>query len=126
MSREHKKLRVFHMSDELAITTYKVTKKFPREELFGLTSQIRRAAISVPANIVEGCARRSAKDFIHFLYISLGSLSELGYYLEFALKLGYLSENDSKILNQGYLNTAKSLNALISSISGPKSETHKA
>ena len=108
------------MSNELAIMVYKVTKNFAREEIFGLTSQIRRSAVSVPANIVEGCARRSSKDYVHFLNISLSSLPELGYYFELSLKLGYLSENDFDTLHSSYLSAAKSLNALISSLSKPK------
>ena len=69
--RDHKKLRAFELADEVAVLVYRVTAGFPREELYGLTSQMRRAAVSVPSNIVEGCARDSQADYLRFLYICL-------------------------------------------------------
>ena len=71
---------------------YYTTTSFPREERFGLVSQLRRAAVSVPTNIVEGCARRSTRDYVRFLEIALGSASELRYLLELSHKLGFLSK----------------------------------
>jgi len=71
---------------------YKATKKLPKEEIYGLTSQIRRAAVSYPSNIAEGAARSSTKEFIQFLYIALGSLSEIETQIIIAAKLGYLSD----------------------------------
>ena len=68
--RDHTKLRAFELADEVAVLVYRVTAGFPREELYGLTSQMRRAAVSVPSNIVEGCARDSQADYIRFLYIA--------------------------------------------------------
>jgi four helix bundle protein len=79
--RDHKKLRAFEMADEIAVLVYQVTTGFPKEELFGLTSQMRRAAVSVPPNIVEGCARDSQADYVRFLNITFGSLRELHYQL---------------------------------------------
>ena len=81
-------------ADELAHLVYKITKKFPKEELYGLTSQLRRAALSVPLNIVEGFARKSSRDYRQFLYIAYGSLKETKYLLNFAFKEGYLSEKE--------------------------------
>jgi four helix bundle protein len=85
--RDHTKLRVFELADEVAVLVYQATAGFPKEELFGLTSQIRRAAVSVPSNIVEGCARESEADYLRFLTIAFGSLRELHYQLN-------LSERD--------------------------------
>lgn len=73
---------------------YDLTKTFPDSERFGLVSQLKRSAVSIPSNIAEGAARRGTKEFINFLYISLGSLSELETQLEIALDLGYYKRND--------------------------------
>ena len=77
--RDHTKLRAFEMADEVAVLVYQVTAGFPREEMYGLTSQMRRAAVSVPSNIVEGCARDSQADYLRFLHMAFGSLRELHY-----------------------------------------------
>ena len=79
--RDHTKLRAFELGDEGAVLIYRVTVGFPREESYGLTSQMRRAAVSVPSNIVEGCARDSKADYLRFLHIAFGSLRELHYQL---------------------------------------------
>jgi len=68
--RDHTKLRAFELADELALLVYQVTARFPREELYALTAQMRRAAVSVPSNIVEGCARDNQADYLRFLYYS--------------------------------------------------------
>jgi four helix bundle protein len=90
--RDHRNLKAFQVADQLAVALYLATKEFPREELFGLTSQMRRAAVSVPSNIVEGCSRRSEADFLRFLDIALGSSQELDYQISLARRLDYLSE----------------------------------
>ena len=76
--RDHTKLRTFELADEVVMLVYRTTARFPKEELFGPTSQIRRAAVSVPSNIVEGCARDSGAEYLRFLNIAFGSLRELG------------------------------------------------
>ena len=75
--RDHTKLRAFELADEVTIMIYRVTRTFPREEIYGLTSQMRRAAVSIPSNIVEGCARNSQTEYLRFLEIAFGSLREL-------------------------------------------------
>jgi four helix bundle protein len=102
VDRAHKKLDVWREGVELATLIYKVTEIFPKYEIYGLTSQMRRAVVSVPSNIAEGAARFSAKEFAQFLNIAGGSLSELDTQLEIALNLKYIStaqknEIDSKI-----------------------------
>ena len=71
--RDHTKLRAFELADELAFLTYSLTRGFPKEEIYGLTSQMRRAAVSVPSNIVGGCARESQVEYLRFLEIAFGS-----------------------------------------------------
>jgi len=83
-------LKVWQLADAAALKIYKATIKFPKEELYGITSQIRRAALSIPTNIVEGYSRKSDKELAHFLSISFASLSELKYLIHFSRNLGYL------------------------------------
>ena len=90
----HKDLDVWNKSMILVEDLYKMTKSFPDEEKYSLTSQIRRAAVSVPSNISEGAARNSKKEFIHFLYISLGSISELETQLIISKRLGYFENKE--------------------------------
>ena len=97
--RNHKDLNVWKKSIDLVDIIYKVTKSFPKEELYCLTSQIRRSAISVPSNIAEGAARSSKKEFIQFLYIALGSLSELETQIIIANRQGYLNNLNSLLEN---------------------------
>ena len=85
----HKDLIVFQKADELAFNVYKLTETFPKSEIFGLTSQLRRAALSVPTNIVEGYARKSKKELFQFISIALGSHAEMEYLFSFSKKLGY-------------------------------------
>jgi len=85
-----RKLEVWKLAHELALGIYRATKAFPADELYGLTSQLRRAALSVPTNIVEGYARAGDKELGRFLDIALGSLAEVKYLLHFASSLGYL------------------------------------
>jgi len=90
-----KNLKVWQLADQLALDIYKATKNFPKDELYGITSQIRRAALSIPTNIVEGYSRKGDKELAHFLSISFASLAEVKYLIHFAKRLGYLSEEES-------------------------------
>jgi len=94
---DHKDLDAWKVSVDLSVEMYSITKSFPKEEMFGLVQQIRRAAVSVPSNIAEGCARSSSKETIHFLYISLGSLAELETQMIISHKLDYIKEVDEII-----------------------------
>lgn len=91
--KTHKDLDIWKRGIQLVEEIYKASAGFPREELYGLTSQIKRAAVSYPSNIAEGAARFSKKEFIQFLYISLGSLSEVETQVIIAERLGYLETN---------------------------------
>ena len=88
----YKKLIVWRKADELAYQVYLETRKFPKEEAFGITSQLRRASFSVPTNIVEGTGRQGKNEMKQFVNIALGSLAETEYLLDFCLRLNYLSE----------------------------------
>ena len=91
--RDYRKIKAWQLADDLTVSVYRHTRGFPREELYGLTSQIRRASYSVPANIVEGATRGSKKEYLHFLYIARGSLAETGYFVHLSHRLGYLAED---------------------------------
>lgn len=90
----YKKLIVWQKADELAYQVYLAVKDFPKDEAYGITSQLRRAALSIPTNIVEGYGRQGKKELKQFVNISLGSLAETDYLLDFCLKLGYLSQEN--------------------------------
>src|SRR5689334_4950414 len=93
MSRDHRKLEVFHVSDQLVVEVYKITASLPTAERFGLQSQLRGAAVSVATNIVEGSGRRTTGEYCHFLYVAHASARETAYLLALSLRLGYLSES---------------------------------
>ena len=125
MSRDPHRLHAFALADELVVVAYHATKSFPGEERFGLQSQIRRGAVSVVANLVEGCARRSQRDYLHFVGIAIGSASEVRYLLGLAVRLGFTRAADGERLKLGYTRVIKALQALVSSLDstrGPRSE----
>ena len=114
--RDHTKLRAFDLADEVALLIYRLTADFPEEERYGLTSQMRRSAVSVPSNIVEGCARDSQADYLRFLYVAFGSLRELHCQLGLSKRLGLLKEKDSPKVEQKIVEAEKVLNGLIGAL----------
>ncbi len=112
--KTHKELSAWTKSIDLAVEIYALTRTMPKEELYVLTSQLRRAAISVPSNIAEGSARKSNAEYRHFLYIALGSLMELETQLIIANKLNYLNESTVQQLLLKHESIAKMLSGLIS------------
>ena len=97
--KTHKELNVWKESIEMVTEIYKVTKGFPKEELYGITNQIRRAAVSIPSNIAEGAARSSHKEFSYFLSIAVGSIAELETQLFISRNLAYLNGSDFEKLD---------------------------
>jgi four helix bundle protein len=116
--RDHRKLKAFQLADELAVLVYQATCTFPKDGLFGLRAQMRRAAVSVASNIVEGCARRTQGDYLHFLDVAFGSFRELDYQVSLAQRLGYLTTGANELLQQKCTETSKVLAALIRSLRG--------
>ncbi|MFA7419360.1 MAG: four helix bundle protein [Melioribacteraceae bacterium] len=96
--RDFRKLKIWELAHLLVLNIYEITKLFPKEELYGLTSQLRRASVSIPTNIAEGCGKESNKDFARYLNIALGSLSEVQYLLYLVRELNYVSEEKVSVL----------------------------
>ena len=114
--KSHRDLIVWQKSMDLTVSIYQVTEGFPKEETYGLTSQIRRAAASIPANIAEGQGRRLGGEFQQFLAHARGSLLELDTHLELALRLDYLNSERYAVLNQRIVEVGKMLNGLLRSL----------
>ncbi|WP_449401572.1 four helix bundle protein [Chryseobacterium wanjuense] len=111
-----KELLVWQKSIDFVTEIYKITDAFPKEETFGLKSQIRRASVSIPSNIAEGNSRRSKPDYIQFLKISRGSCAELETQLIISRNLHFLNETNYLELNQDIIEISKMLNGLINSL----------
>ncbi|HWS49045.1 MAG TPA: four helix bundle protein [Candidatus Methanoperedens sp.] len=107
---------VWKKAHEFTLQIYLITKKYPKDELFGIVSQMRRASSSVPANIVEGNARRSNKEFAQFLVQARGSLSETQYFLELSKDLEYISKIEYESLTELSIEVAKMLNSLLTKV----------
>ena len=116
MIREFRDLRVWQLAHELTVQIYKTSGLFPKEELYGIVSQLRRSSSSVGANISEGFSRNTKKEFIQFLYIGKGSLTETINHLLLAKDLGYVNEEEYLSLEERYVALNKQINALILSI----------
>ena len=111
--QDFRNLLVWQKSHELALEIYRLSRDFPREELYGLASQMRRAAVSIPSNIAEGCGRGSDPDFGRFLVIAMGSSSELEYQLLLAKDLGYVDTTMHESLERKIMEIKKMLSSLI-------------
>ena len=116
----HKNLIVWQRSISFVTALYKLTKDYPKEEIHCLINQIRRAAISIPANIAEGCARKHTKEYIQFLYMSLGSAAELETHLIISANLGYIHKNEADKHQSELAEIIRMLAGLIKSLSTRK------
>jgi four helix bundle protein len=116
MSRDHRKLDAFQLADALVIQVYRGTTSFPSIERYGLLAQLRRAAVSVPTNIVEGCARASEGEYLRFLDIAFASARELLYLIDLSTRLGFLDEHTRRELTTLGDRTAGKLSALRTSL----------
>jgi four helix bundle protein len=116
MQRNFKNIKAWQYADDLVASIYSKTKSFPREELYGVTFQLRKAVVSVPTNIAEGASREHKKEYLNFLYIARGSLAETEYLLHLANRLKYLQDDDYQKLENIRKETAKTLHGLINSV----------
>ena len=118
--KTHKDLDAWKNAINLVLKIYRTTKKFPKQEMYGLTNQIRRAAVSIPSNIAEGAARKYNKEFIQFLYVSQGSLSELETQLILSEKLEFISSENFEDLDQDMKVIRSQISGLISYLTNKK------
>ena len=116
MARDHRKLKVFELADGLVLDVYRSSHGFPAAERYGLQAQIRRAAVSAVANIVEGSARLSTREYVNFLNIASGSATEACYLLSLAGRLELLGETDASRLSGGYSELSRGLRAMIQAL----------
>ncbi len=112
----YKDLDVYKKSINFVVDIYKTTESFPDSERFGLVSQLRRAAVSLPSNLAEGSGRNGRKELMNFLHIARGSLFEIGTQLEISHRLGFVSQDDYDRLEERRVTIQRMMNALISSL----------
>jgi four helix bundle protein len=112
--RDFRQLKVWEKSHAISLAIYAATQRFPKDELYGLTSQMRRAAVSISANIAEGCGKKGDAEFHRYLLIAMGSSSELEYLLMLARDLAYLDEDTHQSISQNLIIVRKMLNTFIS------------
>jgi four helix bundle protein len=115
--KNFKELRIWQRSHQLVLDVYQITKSFPKEEVYGLTSQIRRSCSSIPTNIAEGCGRNSDAELNRFLVIAMGSASELEYQLILSKDLGYIQFENYEKMNNELVEIRKMLNMFIQKLS---------
>jgi len=114
--KSYRDLEVWQKAMDLVVICYQMTKNFPKNEIYGLTGQLRRAAISIPANIAEGRQRRHSKEFLQFLYIAYSSLAELETHVQIAERLNYINEKQNREVLDKTAELGKMLNGLQKSI----------
>ena len=114
--KSHKDLDVWKKAIDCSVGVYRMTSQLPKDEIYGLTSQMRRASVSVASNIAEGAARRTDKDFIHFLHIALGSASELDTQVEIVKRTGLAEKSEMQVLQNEIGVISKMLYGLIRSV----------
>lgn len=123
--KDFREMQVWHKAHQLALHIYRITKEFPEDEKYSLTSQIRRAAVSIPTNIAEGCGKKTDPDFARFLQISYGSANEVDYLLLLAKDLSMLRQNLYENTNDKLIEVKKMLAALIRKVrSGQKAKSN--
>ncbi len=122
MPRDFKNITAWKYADDLAVLVYSKTKSFPKEELYGITSQLRRAVVSVPTNIAEGASREHKKEYLYLLYVARGSMAEVEYLLHLSKRVGYLKDDEYKQVENRRQEAAKTLHGLINSV---KKDTNK-
>jgi four helix bundle protein len=114
--KDFKELKVWHKAYGLSLSVYEASRDFPREEMYGLTSQLRRSAVSIGANIAEGCGRRSDGELVRFLQIARGSASEVEHHLLLARDLKFLNGNAHRTLEKELQEVQRMLTALVHTI----------
>lgn len=114
--RDFRQLRVWEDAHRLTLEVYRITKDFPKEELFALTNQLRRASTSIGSNIAEGCGRGSNKDYAHFLQMAIGSAFEVDYQLLLAKDLSYLDKENYSQINEKIIVLKRQLAALLQKV----------
>jgi four helix bundle protein len=119
--KDFRHLRVWDEAHQLTLKIYRATGRFPREEVYGLTSQMRRCSMSIGANIAEGCGKRGNNEFQRYLVIASGSASELDYELLLAQDLGYLDEPTDRSFHEDLTRLRKMLSALLQKVDGERS-----
>jgi len=122
--KDYRDLKVWEKSHQAVLRIYDLTRSFPEEELFGVTSQLRRAAVSVPTNIAEGCGRGTDADFARFLQMGMGSASETDYLVLLSKDLGYLSEANYMPLQASISEVKRMLTGLLSKVRNDTSPGH--
>jgi four helix bundle protein len=115
--KPHRSLTLWQKALDFVVELYAATARFPVSERFGLAAQMRRAAVSIPSNMAEGAARRGQKEYLQFLYVARGSLSELDTQLEIAARLGYIVDEKSKVLRDRLDEVGRLLSGLITYVS---------
>jgi four helix bundle protein len=125
MARDHRQLRVFHQAHELAIAVYRETRAFPRDEWFGIRAQLRRSAVSIPSNLVEGSARRGVREYCNFLNVARGSAAEVSYLIGLAGELGFLPATARRDLGEKCARLIPQLESLVQTVDALRSSSRE-